>query len=112
MIFKFEKPIYGSYFMIWDKWLKIAKKKSLNIIAESEFGTSTYTYKTWMDGATKGEHEHNFPGNPMIFWGRHVLTDIKARKERKKEEKKEEVEEEISIDPKIEFQALKVVLNK
>ena len=88
IIFKFEKPIYGSFFTIRDKWLKIAKQKNLNIVAETEFGKATYTYKTWMDGAEKIKKEFNIPGVPMIMYGRSVLPDIKKRTERKNEEPK------------------------
>lgn len=88
MIFRFEKPIYGSFYMIWDKWLKIAKRKNLTIVAQTEFGTATYKYRDWMDRAKKGKHPHNYPNDPMIFWGRSVLPDIKKRDERKKIEKK------------------------
>lgn len=101
MIFKFEKPIYGSFFTIRDKWLKIAKARNLNIVAETEFGKATYTYKTWMKGAEKIKKEYNIPGVPMIMWGRSVLPDIKKRTERKKEEPKivENVMEKITGMP-------------
>ena len=91
MIFRFEKPIYGSYYMIWDKWLKIAKRRNLTIIAETEFGTATYKYSDWMKGSTKGKKTHNYPDDPMIFWGRSVAPDVAKRTERKKIEKKIEM---------------------
>ncbi len=86
IIFKFEKPIYGSFFTIRDKWLKIAKERGLNIVAQTEFGVATYKYKNWMKGAEKIEKEYNIPGVPMIMYGRSVLPDIKKRIERKKQE--------------------------
>jgi hypothetical protein len=44
-----------------------------------------------MDGAKKLERYYKNPNEPMIFYGRDVLPDIKKREERKKVEKKVEV---------------------
>ena len=122
MIFKFEKPVYGSYFMIWDKWLKIAKRKHLKIVAISEFGTATYdSYKDWLKDAERGEHEHNIPGVPMIFYGRSILPDIKTRKVRKKVEEKERKErakmieqtrEDYNRSLEVKLAAMKAALHK
>ena len=91
IVFNLEKPIYGSFYAIWDKWLKIAKERNLNIVVNTKEGTATYTYKTYMDGAKRLERYYKNPNVPMIFWGRSILEDIKERKERKKVEKKVEV---------------------
>lgn len=86
MIFKFEKPIYGSMFSIWDKWLKIAKSHDMTIVAVTPYGKATYKVKDWIEGAEKIEKEYNIPGVPMVMYARHVLPDIKERVERKKVE--------------------------
>jgi hypothetical protein len=91
IIFNLEKPIYGSFYAIWQKWLDIAKERNLNIVVNTKEGTATYTYKTYMDGAKKLERYYKNPNEPMIFYGRDVLPDIKKREERKKVEKKIEV---------------------
>jgi len=91
IIFNLEKPIYGSFYAIWDKWLKIAKERNLNIVVNTKEGTATYTYKSYMDGAKKLERFYKNPNEPMIFYGKDILPDIKKREERKKVEKKIEV---------------------
>jgi len=90
VIIDLRKPIYQSFFAIWDRWLKIAKQRDLNIIVNSPFGKSTYTYDSWMKGATKMKRFYKNPDEPMIFWGREILPDIKARIDRKKIEEKQE----------------------
>ncbi len=88
IIFDLEKPIYGSHYGIWDKWLKIAKRKNLNIVVNTKFGTSTYKYKNYIDGAVLKKRFYKNPDEPMRFWCRDFLPDIKARDKRKKAEKK------------------------
>ena len=91
IIFNLQKPIYGSFYAIWDKWLKIAKERNLNIVVNTKEGTATYTYKSYMEEAKKLKRYYKNPNEPMIFYGRDVLPDIKKREERKKVEKKIEV---------------------
>uniref|UniRef100_A0A7C5URM5 Uncharacterized protein n=1 Tax=candidate division CPR3 bacterium TaxID=2268181 RepID=A0A7C5URM5_UNCC3 len=91
IIFHLNKAIYGSFYAIWDKWLKIAKERNLTIVVNTKEGTVTYTYKTYMDGAKKLERYYKNPNIPMIFYGRDILPDVKKREERKKVEKKVEV---------------------
>jgi hypothetical protein len=89
MIFDLEKPIYGSYFGVWDKWLKIAKKFKLKIIINSPFGTSTYmSAKEYLDGAERIERFYKNPNEPMIFYCRHLKVDIDEREARKKAQRK------------------------
>jgi hypothetical protein len=88
MIFELEKPIYNSTFAIWDKWLKMAKDKHYKMVVVTSFGTSTYpTYKEWLIGAKKIERFYKNPNEPMIFYSRDVMPDVKAREVRKKAEK-------------------------
>ncbi len=89
LIINLHKPIFDSRFGIWDRWLKIAKQKNLNIIANTPFGKATYTYKEYMNGAIKGKRFYKNPNEPMIFYMRDFLPDIKARIDRKKKEEKE-----------------------
>ena len=90
MILNLEKPIYQSFFAIWKKWLDIAKRRKLNMIVNSPLGKSTYTYKSWMNGAKKLKRFYKDPEVPMIFYGREILPGIKARELRKKQEAKQE----------------------
>ena len=89
ILFDLHEPIYGSCFGIWDKWLKIAKERNLNMVVNTPFGTATYKYTTWMKGAKKKERYYKNPDVPMVFYSRDVLPDIKERDERKKLEEKE-----------------------
>lgn len=88
MIFELEKPIYGSHYGIWDKWLRMAKEKRYKMVVITKFGASTYaTYRDWLIGAKMEKRYYKNPDVPMIFYGRDVLPDVKAREVRKKAEK-------------------------
>lgn len=86
-----HEPIYGSHFGIWDKWIKIAKQRNLNMIVKTPFGVATYKASSWKRGAVLKKRYYKNPNEPMLFWCRDLLPDIKAREERKKQE------EQISI---------------
>lgn len=89
MIFGLEKPIYGSFFAIWDKWLKIAKQNNLKLVINTPFGTATYSsVKEFLQGAEPIKRFYKNPEVPMIFYGKELLPDIKKREERKKLERK------------------------
>ena len=88
IIFNLVKPIFGSVFSIYDKWLKIAKERKLIMIVKTPFGVATYlTAQDWIRGAKLIKKYHNFE-EPMKMWSRSVLPDIKKRAERKKLEKR------------------------
>jgi len=89
IIIDLHKPIYGSFFGIWKKWLDIAKAHDLNIIVNTPFGKSTFTYSSYMKGAKKMKRFYKNPNEPMIFMGREFSADIIARDERKAKESKE-----------------------
>ena len=85
MIFKLRKPVWGSEFGIWDKWLKMYPKKI--IVIETQFGKVTFeNAKEYMAKAERKKHVHFQPDNPMIFYHRSLLSDIKERDKRKKQE--------------------------
>jgi len=88
IIVELHKPIYDSYYGIWDKWLRIARDHKLNIVVKTKFGTSTYTYSSYMSGARRMERYYKNPNEPMIFYGRSVMSDVLKRDKRKKIEKK------------------------
>ena len=81
-----HEPIYDSHFGIWDKWIKIAKQRNLNMIVTTPFGKATYTWRSYMNGAVLKERYYKNPKVPMKFYCRDFLPDIKAREERKKQE--------------------------
>ena len=89
MIFNLEKPIYGSFYGIWDRWLKIAKEKRLKIVINFSEGTVFYkTVNEYLAGAKRLERYFKNPNEPMIFYGRDLLPDlIKQKKEKIEEEK-------------------------
>jgi len=89
LILDLHKPIYGSFFGVWDKWIKIAKARNLNIIVNTPFGKSTFTYSSFMKGAKRMKRFFKDPNVPMIFYGREFSADIIARDTRKREETKE-----------------------
>ena len=91
MIFNLYKPIFGSFYSIWDKWLKIAEKRGLKLVINTNEGTSTFeSAKEYLKGAKRLERYYKNPDEPMIFWGRGFLADIKKRDDRKKLERKVE----------------------
>ena len=91
IIFDLKKPIYGSVFSIYDKWLKIAKARDLIMIVKTPFGKATYrNADEWLSGAERIEKPHYFK-EPMIMFAKSVLPDIRTRLKRKKIEKKIEM---------------------
>ena len=88
IIIDLHKPIYESFYAIWDKWLKIAKSRNLTLVVNSKFGKSTYSYQEWMNGAKRMERYYKNPDEPMIFWGKNLLPEIRKREKRKKIEKR------------------------
>lgn len=89
MIFDLYKPIYGSFYGVWDKWLKIATKRGLKLVVHTNEGTATFeNAKEYLRGAKRLERYYKNPNEPMVFWGRGFLDDIKKRDTRKKLEKK------------------------
>jgi hypothetical protein len=89
MIFNLEKPIYGSFYAIWDKWLNLAKKNNYRLVVNTSHGTATFdNAREYLKGAEKLKRYFKNPEVPMIFYGRDFLPLIKQRQERKKWEKK------------------------
>jgi len=89
IIFDLKKPIYGTFFGLWDKWLKVAKNKNLSLVVNTPFGKCTYkSYREWVKGSKKMKRYYKNPDVPMIFYGRQVGNDIKERDKRKKFEKR------------------------
>ena len=89
MILKLKKPIYGSFYGIWDKWLKIAKARNLKLVVNTPDGTATFNnVSEYLKEAKKLERYYKNPNEPMVFYGRDLMPDIKKREERKKLEKK------------------------
>ena len=99
MIFNLEKPIYGSFYGIWDRWLKIAKEKRLKIVINFKEGTVFYkTVRDYLSGAKKIKRYFKNPNEPMIFYGRDLLPDFLRQK-------KEKIEEEKLQQPILPFEA-------
>jgi len=89
MIFNLRKAIYGSFYGVWDKWLKIATKRGLKLVVHTNEGTATFeNAKEYLRGAKRLERYYKNPNEPMVFWGRCFLKDIKLRDKRKKLEEK------------------------
>lgn len=84
-----HKPIYGSTYAIWDKWLKIAKERKLKIVVKTNEGTATFeSADEYLKVAKKIKRYYKNQNEPMIFYQLDFLPFIKKREERKKIEKK------------------------
>lgn len=91
IIFNLHKPIYGSTYAIWDKWLKIAKERNLKLVVNTKEGTATFeNADEYLKNAKKIERYYKNPDEPMIFFQLDLLPFIRNRLERKKIEKKME----------------------
>lgn len=89
VIFDLEKPIYGSFYAIWDKWITKAQHLGFKLVVNTSLGTSTYpNARAYLKGAERLERFFKNPEVPMIFWGRHFKPDVDDRKKRKKAEKR------------------------
>ena len=89
IIFNLYKPIFGSFYSIWDKWIKIAEQRGLKLVVNTNEGTSTFeSAKEYLRGAKRLERYYKNPNEPMVFWGRGFLPEVKKRDERKKLEKR------------------------
>jgi hypothetical protein len=89
MIFSLYKPIFGSFYGVWDKWLKLAEKRGLKLVINTNEGTSTFeSAKEYLRGAKRLERYYKNPNEPMVFYGRGFLPEVRRRDERKKLERK------------------------
>ena len=110
MIFDLQKPIYGSTYAIWDKWLQIAKRKSLKLVVNTQFGTATFeSASEYLREAKKIERFYKNPNEPMIFFARHFAPDVAKREKRKKLDKKEkQIIQDFSIPAEVMLRLKKV----
>ena len=85
MIFDLKKPIYGSCFGIWDKWLNKAGHRW--IVVNTPFGKVTFpSAKAYKLKSKRIERYYKNPQVPMVFYAMSFLPEIKERAERKKKE--------------------------
>jgi hypothetical protein len=90
IIFNLYKPIYGSCYAIWDKWIKLADRRGLKLVVNTNEGTSTFeNAKEYLRGAKRLERYYKNPNEPMVFWSMSFLPEVLKRDKRKKAEKKE-----------------------
>jgi hypothetical protein len=95
MIFNLRKAIYGSFYGVWDKWLKIATKRGLKLVVHTNEGTATFeSAKEYLKGAKRLERYYKNPNEPMVFWSMSFLPEVLKRDKRKKAEKKEEAKQQ------------------
>lgn len=92
--FKLEKPIYGNFFGIWDKWFyHIGDKK---IIIDTPNGRVVFnSLKEFLKGAKRLKRFYKNPDEPMIFYARDLTKKIDEYK--KEILKKEQEKNQISI---------------
>jgi len=88
IIFELYKPIYGSFYAIWEKWIQIAIERKLKLVIKTPEGTATFTVNEFLKKAKRLKRYYKNPNEPMIFWGLDLLPYIKQRDQRKKMEKK------------------------
>jgi len=99
-IFDLEKPIYGSFYAIWDKWLTKTHNLGFKLVVNTSLGTSTFkNVDEYKEGAERLERFFKNPEVPMIFWGRHLKPDVDTRVKRKKAEKKDRLSPVYDISP-------------
>lgn|SRR3990167_1728900 len=107
VIFDLKKPIYGSFYGIWNKWLNKAKDLGFKLVINTPLGTSTFTsVDEYKSEAERLERFFKNPDVPMIFWGRHLKPDIDSRKKRKKAEK--HIVEDVSIPTDIKLRLAEI----
>lgn len=95
IIFDLYKPIYGSCYAIWDKWIKLADRRGLKLVVNTNEGTSTFkSAKEYLKGAKRLERYYKNPNEPMVFWSMSFLPEVLKRDKRKKAEKKEEAKQQ------------------
>ena len=70
IILELEKPIYGSFYTIWDKWLRLARDKHLAIEVRIKEGIFNFTLQEYLKGAKRTERFYKNPNKPMVFYGR------------------------------------------
>ena len=88
----FGEALYGSTIGLAEAPLRYAIENNLILIVKTKFGTATYNNpKDWIKNAKKGKKYCKNPNEPIIFYFKDILPDIKKREERKKAEKKIEV---------------------
>jgi len=110
MIFNLHKPIYSSFYGIWDKWLRIAAKDNLKLVVNTPQGRTTYkNAREWKRGAKRMERYFKNPDVPMIFWGKNIYPEVKKRFERKKENLKTlSIMEGLKRIPRVKLEKLKM----
>ena len=83
VIFDLVKPIYGSYFAIWQKWLDKAGDRY--IVVNTKFGKATFANAgEYKSKAKRIKRYFKNPDVPMIFYALSFAPEIKEREERKK----------------------------
>ena len=70
---KLEKPIYGSYFSIREKYINQAIKLKVDMRVESSLGTFIVNPRKWLKNGELIEKEFLIPGTPMRMWANHLL---------------------------------------
>ena len=115
MIFDLKKPIYGSYYGIWDKWLDIAKKRGLKLVVKTKDGTATFkSAREYLKKSKRTDRFYKNPDEPMIFFCLEFFPEIYQRDKRKAEEKKADqiVQDWTEEGQKKLYEALKKVFKK
>ena len=72
-----NKPIYGNYCGIRDKYIIQAKKYHKDLRITTPLGVTTISPTKFMQGADRIEKEFLIPGTPMILYCRNLVPDPK-----------------------------------
>ena len=69
---KVNKPLYGTYFNLWDKYIDDAKRLKVPIMFTLQYGRAIYTPAEWLKGAKRVEQIFKRPDEPMVMWGKEI----------------------------------------
>lgn len=84
-------PIYGTIYGVSKTCVDYAIANNLTLIIKTKHGIATYDNpRDFLKGTTIIKKVHYYPNNPILFYKKDLLPDIKAREMRKKIEKKME----------------------
>lgn len=72
-----EKPVYGTFVYIRDKYIIQAKKTNKKLIIKTAGITGICTAKEWLKNSEKIKKVYLIPNQPMVMYGNHVSKFVK-----------------------------------
>jgi len=72
---KIDKPLYGTFVYIRDKYLNQAKSSGWPLRITTPHGVGVMSYESFMRGAKKMEKVFLIPEKPMILYGNFIRME-------------------------------------